>query len=88
MDYRTFLSELIKKEMEMMGQEKVKTALDKCLIKTDAKGNVLSTSGTDKIVITQNFIKELCAVNPLAKVPARAIALIYRKYDPSFELKL
>ncbi|MBI4595843.1 MAG: hypothetical protein HY730_05620 [Candidatus Tectomicrobia bacterium] len=88
MDYKTFLSEVIKKEMEMMGQEKVKPILDKCLIITDPQGNVLSTYGMDNIAITQKLVRELCNVNPLAKIPARALSLIYRKYDPAFELKL
>ena len=88
MDFKDFLSELIKKEMDVLGKEKVEPLLGKCGIKLDAAGKVLSFPSGDTVAVTQKLIEELCTINPLAKVPARMVSMAYRKFDPNFKLAL
>lgn len=87
MDFNAFLSELIKKEMDLIGKDKVLPFLAKCGIQTDAAGKVTAVSSEDKVGITQKLVAELCTVNALAKVPARAVCMVYRKFDPNFAVK-
>lgn len=84
MNFNAFLTELIKKEVELIGKEKVMPFLTKCGIRVDSAGKVISVSSSDPVGVTQKLVSELCTVNPLAKVPARAVCMVYRKFNPNF----
>ena len=88
MDFKDFLSELVKKEMEVLGKEKVLPFLSKCGITVDSNGKVISVISGDKADITQRLVAELSTVHPLAKVPARTVCMAYKKYDPNFNVKI
>ena len=88
MEFKDFLTELVKKEMEVLGKDKVTPFLSKCGIHLDSSGKVIAAPPGDKISVTLKFISELCTINPLAKVPARMVCSAYRKFDPEFKITL
>ena len=84
MEFKDFMSELVKKEIEVIGKDNVLPFLAKCGIQVNAEGKVISVLPGDKVDITQKLIAELLTASPLAKIPARVVIAAYKKFDPGF----